>query len=50
MSPPVLRMPDFSKQFVLQTDASSAALGAVLSQIVDGARPVSYTHLVFFGD
>ena len=43
MSPPVLRMPDFSKQFILQTDASSVALGAVLPQVVDGARqPVAF--------
>ena len=41
--PPVLRMPDFSKPFILQTDASSVALGAVLSQVVDGARqPVAF--------
>ena len=43
ISPPVLRMPDFSKQFVLQTEASSVALGAVLSQVVDGGRqPVAF--------
>ena len=34
ISPPVLRMPDFSRQFILQTDASSVALGAVLSRCV----------------
>ena len=43
ISPPVLRMPDFSQPFILQTDASSVALGAVLSQVVDGARqPVAF--------
>ena len=41
--PPILRMADFSKPFILQTDASGVALGAVLSQEIDGVRqPVSY--------
>lgn len=41
--PPVLRSADFDKPFILQTDASSCALGAVLIQEVDGVRqPVAY--------
>jgi hypothetical protein len=41
--PPVLKMADFSQQFVVQTDASGVALGAVLSQEVDGVRlPIAY--------
>jgi hypothetical protein len=41
--PPVLRMVDFSKTFIVQTDASGVALGAVLSQEVDGVRqPIAY--------
>jgi hypothetical protein len=41
--PTVLRMADFSKPFILQTDARGVALGAVLSQEFDGCRqPVAY--------
>jgi hypothetical protein len=41
--PPVLKMPDFSQKFILQTDASGVALGAVLSQERDGVKlPVAY--------
>jgi hypothetical protein len=35
---PALRMVDFSKTFILQTDDSGVALGAMLSQEVDGCR------------
>jgi hypothetical protein len=35
---PVLRIADFSKTFILQTDASSVALCAMLSQKNDGVR------------
>lgn len=35
-NPPVLHSPNFQHQFILQTDASEKALGAVLQQKVDG--------------
>ena len=39
VSPPVLRMPDFTKPFTVETDASDYALGGILSQ---EGRPVAY--------
>ncbi|KAI2647466.1 Retrovirus-related Pol polyprotein from transposon 17.6 [Labeo rohita] len=42
-SSPVLRAPDFSYPFLLQTDASDTGLGAVLSQIQEGEEhPIIY--------
>eukprot|EP00731_Ephydatia_muelleri_P013583 Em0007g893a len=41
---PVLRSPDFNKEFVLQTDASNRGIGAVLSQrdAAGGENPIAY--------
>lgn len=43
MQPPVLRMPDYNRPFILQTDASSVAIAAVLQQEFDGVRqPIAF--------
>jgi hypothetical protein len=40
---PVLAFPDFTREFILQTDASNYQSGAVLSQIIEGEeRPIAY--------
>jgi hypothetical protein len=39
-STPVLGHPDFSKEFILDTDASKDAIGAILSQVQDGHEKV----------
>ena len=40
---PILQYPDFSKEFILTTDASNSGLGAVLSQGPVGKElPVAY--------
>ncbi len=43
ISPPVLQYPDFSKEFIITTDASNYAIGAILSQgKINSDRPIAF--------
>jgi hypothetical protein len=43
-TPPILKVPDFNKKFILGTDASIIAVGGVLSQeFTDGIHPICFT-------
>ena len=43
MSSKILAYPDFSKSFILETDASNKGIGCVISQEIDGKkRPISF--------
>ena len=44
MSEPVLEVPDFSRQFIVEVDASNYAIGGVLSQLGsdDQEHPIAY--------
>jgi hypothetical protein len=47
---PTLQIPDFSKEFVLVTDASDLAVSAVLHQRIDGGlAPISYYSRLLTG-
>jgi len=37
-NPPILRLPDFEKEFVLQTDACNDGIGAILLQEEKGLK------------
>lgn len=48
LSEPVLRSPDFSRSFILRTDASAHGLGAVLEQeFEDGKHPICFLSKKF---
>lgn len=48
LSPRILQFPDFKKPFILSTDASKIACGAVLEQEHNGVRlPISYASKTF---
>lgn len=48
LSPQILKFPDFSKKFILSTDASKIACGAVLTQDYDNIEmPIAYASKAF---
>lgn len=48
LSPTILKYPDFTKQFIVTTDASDIACGAILSQDYEGKDlPIEYASKTF---
>lgn len=48
INPPILKYPDYTKQFCITTDASAIACGAVLTQEYDGAQmPIAFASRAF---
>ena len=45
-TPPILAYPDFKEPFMLYTDASDAAIAAVLSQIQDNAERAFWSRQI----
>jgi hypothetical protein len=44
VSPPILRYPDFTKQFIVNTDASATSIAAILTQVHnDVEHPICYS-------
>jgi len=43
---PVLKYPDFTEEFIMTTDASAFAIGAVLTQGKVDKRPIAYASRV----
>jgi len=47
-NPPILRLPDLEKEFILQTDASNDGIGAILLQKEDGVKhPIAFASKKF---
>jgi len=43
VNPPIFRLPDFEKQFILQTDACNSGIGAILLQEESGVKhPIAF--------
>ena len=48
LSPQILQFPDYSKEFIITTDASKVACGAVLAQLHDGIElPIAFASKAF---
>ena len=48
MEAPILAFPNFELPFIIDTDASETALGAVLSQVIDGTEhPIVFEYRIF---